>query len=252
MKINRTVLKLIAVIAMTLDHVAFAFLRYDTVAFQLMRLVGKITAPVMCYLLVEGFLKTSSRKKYLERLLIFAIIAYVPYILLGHPMVMLGYGSIWQLDFNMLFTLALCLVMLMAMEKLWNREGSVMEKVVYVTPVLLVTIILSFFCDWLVFAPLFVANFYLCRDKKNLMNGITALICIGFCIYTFASFDLYLNNSSLAMRYSFYSLGIFLNFPLLGMYNHEKGKFDLKYFFYAYYPFHLIVIDLIKYLTMVK
>ena len=43
--------------------------------------IGYFTAPVMCYFLVEGFYKTSSRRAYAKRLFVFALVSQVPYFL---------------------------------------------------------------------------------------------------------------------------------------------------------------------------
>ena len=47
--------------------------------------------------------------------------------------------------------------------------------------------------------------------------------------------------------YSFIQLFVILAYPLLKNYNNEKGKIKwLKWFFYIYYPLHLIVIGILR------
>ncbi|MBR0385675.1 MAG: hypothetical protein IJI05_03920, partial [Erysipelotrichaceae bacterium] len=116
MKLNRNQIKILMMIFMTLDHVAYAFLSLRTPAYQIMRFFGRMVAPTMCYLLVEGFIYTSSRKNYIKRMLLFALVSYWPFLFLSHPKAMLGQASLFQKDFSMLFTLALCLVMLQGLE----------------------------------------------------------------------------------------------------------------------------------------
>ncbi|GAA4923728.1 TraX family protein [Nesterenkonia rhizosphaerae] len=98
-------LKLTAVITMILDHVGFV---YDIDA---LRIVGRFAFPAFAYLLVTGFQHTSSRRRYLVRLLVFAVFAQVPYYLLFE------YGH----QLNILFTLALGLCALSAL----GRPGVV-------------------------------------------------------------------------------------------------------------------------------
>ena len=73
--LNRNLLKYIAIIAMVLDHVAFLFIPPFSLSYQICRFIGKLTAPIMCYFLAEGYNYTSSKVKYGTRLLIFAIIS---------------------------------------------------------------------------------------------------------------------------------------------------------------------------------
>ena len=74
-------LKLIAVIAMVFDHCMVVFMPHEYAAYQFLRMPGKLTAPIMCYLIAEGYYHTSSLKKYMLRLLVMAIISHYPYAL---------------------------------------------------------------------------------------------------------------------------------------------------------------------------
>ena len=79
------VLKLLALCAMIIDHTAF-FLRSNSLIaydpYNLMRAIGRIAFPIYCFLLVNGFDKTSNRRRYLSRLLLFAALSQIPYTLL--------------------------------------------------------------------------------------------------------------------------------------------------------------------------
>ena len=55
---NRNTLKYIAVIAMLADHIALAFVGMNNPAGVIMRVIGRLTAPIMCYFLAEGFFHT--------------------------------------------------------------------------------------------------------------------------------------------------------------------------------------------------
>ena len=60
---NRNILKYIAVIAMVIDHTALTFVGMDNPLGLAMRVFGRLTAPIMCYFLVEGYIYTRSKKK---------------------------------------------------------------------------------------------------------------------------------------------------------------------------------------------
>ena len=74
-----TQIKVIAIIAMTLDHIAYTFLPAGTVLHYILHLIGKTTAPIMCFFLAEGFRHTHDKKKYFFRLLLFAVISQPVY-----------------------------------------------------------------------------------------------------------------------------------------------------------------------------
>ena len=69
-----SILKLVAMISMLIDHTAAATLRFMSMnatqvqVYNLMRDIGRMAFPIYCYLLVEGFLHTTDVKKYLTRL----------------------------------------------------------------------------------------------------------------------------------------------------------------------------------------
>lgn len=79
--LNANTLKLIAVLAMVLDHAATVFLADAAPAALFFHAVGQIAAPIMCFFVAEGYAYTSNLKKYLLRLFIAAVISHVPYAL---------------------------------------------------------------------------------------------------------------------------------------------------------------------------
>ena len=81
-----SILKLIAIISMTIDHIG-AYLFYsgsDIVSPQginLMRSIGRMALPIFAYFLVVGYFKTRDIKKYISRIHLFAIISQIPFTL---------------------------------------------------------------------------------------------------------------------------------------------------------------------------
>ena len=53
--INRNQLKYIAIIFMIIDHIGYFFIPLSTSVGYACRILGRITAPVMCYFLAEGY-----------------------------------------------------------------------------------------------------------------------------------------------------------------------------------------------------
>lgn len=100
------VLKIIALVSMIIDHVGYFMGIHSLVdwdIYSLMRSVGRIAFPVYCFLLVNGFEKTSNRQRYLARLMLFAVLSQVPFTL-AFSYISQGTGAVSGLDFSLGFS----------------------------------------------------------------------------------------------------------------------------------------------------
>lgn len=79
--LNSNTLKLLAVVAMICQHVTIFFIPTTNPWYYPLFCFGMITAPIMCFFIAEGYYHTHSRRKYLERLLLGAVISHVPHAL---------------------------------------------------------------------------------------------------------------------------------------------------------------------------
>ena len=87
--LNSNQLKLIAIVAMTVDHIAWAvFPGYPLDAVPvIMHIIGRLTCPIMCYFIAEGYHYTKNINKYTSRLFIFAVISHFAYIFASNDFV---------------------------------------------------------------------------------------------------------------------------------------------------------------------
>lgn len=76
-------MKLIAMVSMVTDHTAvFLYPQFiDKSLYEALRAVGRLAFPIYAYLIVNGYQKTSSVKRYLTRLAAFALVSQVPWVL---------------------------------------------------------------------------------------------------------------------------------------------------------------------------
>ena len=81
-RLDANMLKLIAILAMTADHLAWLLCPgYSTVPIALfLHVIGRLTCPIMCYFIAEGYHYTRSVRRYAARLFIFAFISHFAYI----------------------------------------------------------------------------------------------------------------------------------------------------------------------------
>ena len=96
--LNSNQLKLIAIIAMTIDHLTWVIWPgYQTGWPQLaLHCVGRITAPIMWFFIAEGYHYTHSFKKYALRLLLFAVISHFAYTLIVVLVCLISFCSDWS------------------------------------------------------------------------------------------------------------------------------------------------------------
>lgn len=203
-------LKVIAVLSMMIDHTGAVLFPHIFI----FRYIGRISFPIYCFLLVEGFFHTRDVKKYMKRMAVFAIISEIPYDLAF-------YKTIFEIRHqNVFITLLLGLATLYFIEK----TSAETEKLAVVMISLFLCEITC--CDYGSRGLLLILIFYFCRERK----GIAVLM---------ASFWNLLWTNVISVQI----YGAFSSIPIL-LYNGKPGR-KMKYFFYFFYPLHLIILYLI-------
>ena len=197
--------------------------------------IGYFTAITMCYFLVEGYGYTHDKKKYGERLLLFGVISFIPFCL--------AFGMV---QMNMLCTLFLCFLILKVME----MSTLKWEKWI----VILIIIFVSLYSDWALLAPVFTILF-----AKSKGNRIKTAISFGIGACLFAGFNYLSNLESMstgsALIHALCSgigpvvAGIIILFCYNGKKSNHAGKAS-KWFFYIYYPAHLLFLWAVHQLCM--
>ena len=110
--LSRDAIKYIAMFTMLLNHIAQIFMTPGLLQEALID-IGYFTAPVMCWFLVEGYGYTRSKKRYALRLAAFAALSELPFCLAFTWDGVLSYYGM-----NMIFTLLICFLILLAEEKM--------------------------------------------------------------------------------------------------------------------------------------
>lgn len=233
---NRDTIKYIAVFTMLLNHISQIFMKQGTFWAELFLDIGYFTAITMCYFLVEGYQYTSSKKKYACRLAGFAIISEIPFCL-----AFTKNGIMEFIGFNMIFTLLICFFILLSIEKISN----------YSLRVLVVTglIMLSGICDWAIYAPMFTLLFVWAKNSKKRLKIAYIISCVSFGLYKFAE-----ESAIHAGKNLIFTLGSMAGIALSGIViiclykgkRMEKGRTFSKWFFYIFYPLHLLILGIIR------
>lgn len=203
-------LKIFACVTMFIDHIGAVLLmkmRVNSIRMDILywicRWIGRLALPIFCYLLIEGFIYSKNRKKYIQRVALFT--------LLSEPAFDLAfYGKVW--DFrgqNVLWAFFVSLVMLVWIEK--YTENKMIGAVIMMGASYLTFITRA---DYGFFIPVFVYALYQLRYYKRYQILVGAIM---------VSWELVAP----------------LSFILLKFYDGKRGR-QIKYIFYAFYPVHML------------
>lgn len=242
-KLNANMIKMIAIIAMTIDHIAwYLYPGYPSHPIPvIMHIIGRITCPIMCYFIAEGFHYTKNINKYTLRLFIFAFISHFAYIFSSShyinykSFIPFYYGNILD-QTSVMWSLAWGLMMLRVV------HSHKIKQNMQILLVLLICLI-SFMSDWSCIASLCVLAIGTNRgDFKKQMSWMVFYVAIYALVYYFAINPLY----------GLIQMAVVLSIPVIGLYNGKRGfnpkiNYVTKWLFYIYYPLHLLIIGLIQF-----
>lgn len=243
--LNSNQLKLIAIIAMTVDHIAWAmFDGYPSALLPLiMHIIGRLTCPIMCYFIAEGYHYTRNINKYTFRLFAFAFISHFAYIFASNDFVDFKsfipfyYGNFLN-QTSVMWSLAWGLVML-------RIADSKRIKSIYKVLLVILICIITLPSDWSCIAALCIMAIGTNRgDFRKQMSWMIFYVALYSLVYFFA----------IDKAYGILQMGVVLSIPVIAMYNGKRGKNPkinkfMKWFFYIFYPLHLFVIGLINYFS---
>jgi len=232
-------LKLLAIIAMTADHIAFVFLIPTVPLYYILRTFGRLTAPLMSYFIVEGFHHTRDRKKYLMRTSLFALISQSFYFIMvfGTPPVsLLEFATNWNVMYT--FSLSIIILMIVDNQKLkWDKKAIL----------IIICFAFSDLGDWSYIISAWVLLLFLFRNSKK--KKTLAFIGVSTILVTYKFLPMF--DSFVEFSYQY---GTLLALIPLHFYNgkrssqteKKKSNSISKYFFYIYYPLHMVLIILLK------
>ena len=233
--LNLFTLKLIAIFAMTVDHVAWACVPFESALGQIMHVIGRFTIPIMCFAIVEGYIHTSNVTKYALRLLIFGIISATPFYMF--------FGSMYGYRQNIIIDLLIALLTLMIAG---NENNSLSAKIIAIISLGIISVALG---GWPILPMVYVLIFYFFREdfRKKCIYFSFATIALVLLLVGFSAINTntHLFNVDWKWNDKLYLLGFMLPLALLYFYNGEKGgKRISSSLFYVYYPAHLLILAL--------
>lgn len=218
--LNGNHLKLIAAVTMLLDHAGI--LLFPGIA--LFRILGRLAYPIYAYMIAEGCRYSRNKLRYF--LMVFG---------LGAACQIVYYFFSGDTYLNILLTFSCAIALIYALQasydaKTWQKRA--LWSILFCTGFLAVygldqriTIDYGF---WGVMAPVFVAFAHLRKFPhwaSVLMLGVALVLLTA--------------DMGGIQHYALMSV------PLLLLYSGKRGKYSMKYFFYIFYPVHLVVLQAI-------
>ncbi|MCD8238459.1 MAG: conjugal transfer protein TraX [Clostridiales bacterium] len=228
--LNRDQLKIIAAISMTSDHIGYMIFP-DAIA---LRITGRLAFPLFSYFIWQGSKYTHDKKKYLSGLLILGLLCILGY-----------YVYCREIYLNSLISFSMSLCILYGIQYFKNKAKqndikrglrglSASALCIFVSYLVCKNVFVDYGFQG-VMLPVFAEVFDSFQDNK-----ISERFNLNPSLLGFATGLIWLSYSMGGTE--FFSL---FSLPLLIFYNGQKGKYNLKGFFYWFYPLHLLAIGAI-------
>ena len=212
-------LKILALVAMTLDHIGVILYPFT----PWLRAVGRLAFPIFAYMIAEGAIHTRSRVRYLSTMAAFAaIVQIVLYIAMG------------SLYMSIFFTFSLSLCLILSLDYAIERKTwpAITLAVLTWLAVAFVSGVLpelntgtDFFVDYGPVGVLIPAALYYVKGKWPKLLALAVLL-VPLALYALLPVQWYAHLALIP----------------LALYSGKRGKYKLKYLFYFYYPLHLVAI----------
>lgn len=225
-------LKGIAMATMTADHlVCVVFPNYPTDWWILfLHILGRLAAPIFWFFIAEGYHYTRDWKRYACRLLLFAVVGHFAYnFAFGIPFLPFQTSV-----FNQTSVIWALLGGLLAL----GINDSAKLKQWQKTLLILGIAVITFCADWSCIAVMAILQIGGNRGNfRKQMTGMMLWVAMYALVYAIFIHPVY----------GIIQLFAALTIPLLRSYNGERGNWKgMKWFFYLYYPLHLIVCGIIR------
>ncbi len=215
---NATVIKIIGLITMTIDHIGY-FMFPSVVGF---RIIGRIAYPIFAYMIAEGCKYTRNKIKYF--LSVFSV---------GSICSLVSYVTERSLYQSILITFACSIILIIFLQEVQTNRNSLLKKCIFgLLAILLIALYVFLFninvipqleTDYGFYGILTPVFIYFGKNKHEKLLALT----IGLFLIAMDG-----------MPYQIFSLTAV---GILAFYNGKRGKHALKYLFYAYYPSHIAI-----------
>ena len=229
-------LKFIAAIAMVCDHMGVILFPEA----EWLRIIGRLAFPIFAYLIAEGSKYTRNKTKHLLTMAGFAAVIQIVYYVYSR-----------SLEMSVMVTFTLSVIIIYALETcksaIYSKDSSLAGKILTAT-LFVSTIVLAVAADLTVdldyglsgcLLPVFPALLTTprCENPPEIFKKLDTKLPR---VFLFS-----LGTLALAFDYGGVQFLGLLTIPLLLLYSEKRGRLKMKYFFYVFYPLHLVLLQFI-------
>lgn len=214
---------------MICDHIAVVLYNENTIEYNILKnCIGRISFPIFCVLITEGFLYSKHHIKKIILLLVCGIISEIPFDLATE-------GHINITHQNVMLSWALCYICLYFIDKIIKSNNNKLDKSCFCIGITLIFTVIAYYTnvDYLycvILVPVITYFlFYIKVLSHKMILILSAMLASAVIIFTYDT------------------LAALLCIPFFILYNYEK-KSDktFKYLFYIIYPLHLVILWIIS------
>lgn len=255
-------LKWIAVVSMFIDHLATVLfsqiilmnwgmdLSSSYILLQVLHMIGRIAFPIFSFGIAQGCVYTRDPKRFLGRLALFAVISEIPY-----NLALRGNDFFFRyFDFNNIFFSLFLGAFCCCIYQFFSDKSKKWAAFLLILPVIILAEV--FELEYGGLGVLFVFVPYIFRENKKAQVISLGVIAVLFYFF-YAQFNgvegywfQWMIEDNLSVFTFMDTVGALIGVGLLALYNGEKGKNYPKWFFYTFYPGHLLFLYFIKFIAL--
>ena len=205
--------------------------------------IGRLTFPIYAFMIVEGYFHTKNLKKYVTRLFIFALISEIPFNLA------MGSRLFYPIHQNVLFTFLISIGLIHWNEK--TKDKQIWKKILVAFTTIFIAFIVGIitFVDFYHAGILMVLVFYFFRGRKWWCY-LGQLICMWYIncdMLGGLQYEMNIFNQTYFISRQGFAL---LALIPIWLYKGKQGYYSktLQFIYYAFYPIHLLILGLLKFL----
>ncbi len=232
LNLSGNALKIIACLSMLIDHAGLMLFP----SYTWMRYVGRLAFPIFAFLIAEGCRYTKNKLRYFLSVFLLGIICQIAYAVVYPNDIYLGILITFSFSILIMYSLEL-------LKKCLTQKSKL--------PVKILSVLL--FLSLIVFCYIFTKKVVV---DYGFMGIMLPVICSLFDFKNVKGFEKY---DKLIVKKICFTVGVIVYFlqsglydfmvyslltiPLIFLYDGSRGRLKLKYFFYAFYPLHLLLLS---------